>query len=89
MKKQIRKYEYAPEILMPIDAEIFSITVSNGKPAMWALVSSQVKNEKRYFKTFGTGWEFDDNTYPIKAKLGTIFLDTGEVLCHLFEIQKP
>lgn len=59
----IWKYELSDitpiKIEMPSGAQIMTVAMNNGRPAVWALVDPAKPLETRTFKIIGTGWEMD------------------------------
>jgi len=86
---KIFKYNVAPQkiitIPMPQGAEILSFQVQHGEPCIWALVDEKAIFENRYFKLFGTGHEVYQDMGVVRKFIGTIQLDNGNLVFHLFE----
>jgi len=71
---------------IPIGSEILSVQEQNGNPQMWVLVDpNEQVMETRFFRLAGTGHSINS---PIKSFIGTFQLYGGELVCHLFEINK-
>ena len=87
MNKAIWKFELEVTdnqvIEIPIDSEILTAQVQNGKPCLWALVNPTKNKEKRFIEMFGTGHEIDMNVN--RNYLGTIQLHDGLFIVHVFE----
>lgn len=83
--KSIWKFELGTEkvkeIEMPIFAKILSVQVQNGVAQFWAVVYPDGPLETRTFKTYGTGWEIEDD--PGKF-IGTYQLP--DLVFHVFEV---
>jgi hypothetical protein len=70
---------------LPKGAEILKIDVQNSQVCIWALVDKFAKEtELRKFRTFGTGYDINDNTSNLKY-INTIFLMNGSLVFHIFE----
>jgi hypothetical protein len=70
---------------MPAGAEILAVQVQGDAPQMWALVDPESPVELRTFQSFGTGHVIDAS---ILAYLGTVQFDGGELVFHVFEVQR-
>lgn len=72
-------------IPMPINAKILTAQMQFENIVVWALVDvGQNTTETRKFAVFGTGFRIDD--FVIKSYIGTIQLDGGDFIGHVFEI---
>jgi len=71
---------------LPVGSEILSVQEQNGSPQMWVLVNpNESIMETRFFRLAGTGHSIKS---PIKSFIGTFQLYDGELVFHLFEIDK-
>jgi len=74
------------QIDMPEDAEVLDVQLQGNIPHMWVLVNPHATLETRYFHMFGTGEPFDDKTGQLGYYCGTLYLDGGRSVLHVFEI---
>lgn len=73
-------------IPMPVNAKILTAQVQFERIVIWARVDvGQDSIETRKFAVFGTGFRIDD--FAIKSYIGTIQLDGGQFVGHVFEIE--
>lgn len=73
------------EINMPINSKILHVTEQRGIPTMWALVNPRAEKIKRKFRIAGTGHQI--KTEDTANFIGTIMLDGGSLMFHIFEIK--
>lgn len=75
-----------PEISMPAGAEVLSAQVQFGSPVIWALLDPDVPEKTRHFTLLGTG-----NPAPedLGKFIGTLQLNDGTLVLHLFEAHEP
>lgn len=82
----IHKYQFsiadAVEIVMPERARILHVDHQNNKPAIWAMVNAEWKEEIRKFYIAGTGHELNE-LWLFRTHIGTIQIN-GYVW-HIFE----
>lgn len=71
---------------VPIGAEILSAHEQRGEVSLWMLVDPSAEREPRRFASFWTGAKIPDT--PIKF-IGTVHLDGGATVFHVFEILPP
>lgn len=87
--KSIWKFELSialrTTISMPKDAEIIAFQTQHDKPCVWAIVETGKEFENRFFRFIGTGHNFEET--PGKF-IGTIQTLNGDLVWHLFEIEK-
>jgi hypothetical protein len=71
------------EVTMPDNGHVLSVGVQYGRPCLWALVDPSAPFTVRHFAWRGTGHQGDG----IEAArfIGTIQLDDGALVFHLFE----
>jgi hypothetical protein len=89
MVKTIWGYPVLDVLELPKGAEIVAVHLINDVPTIFALVNPKIKKETRYFHVFGSGWEIDLDTYPLKKHLGTIVSHTSAMVWHVYELKKP
>jgi len=70
------------EILMPSIADILCVQAQGGGAYIWALVETESKGIRRYFRLYGTGNEV---THESGQYIGTFQTLSHEVY-HLFEV---
>lgn len=89
--QKIFKYQLANHgvrhIEMPIDAVILSVREQNNIACLWALVDTSKQLENRVFDIYVTGEEI---TVPEQKRfIGTVLLNNGDFVVHVFEIINP
>jgi len=93
MNKTIWKYEMGitvkQKLEMPVNAEILTVQIQEGKPCLWALVDPNEKKEIRTFETFGTGSPIYCDMEIDRKYIGTCQLYDGSLILHIFETLKP
>ena len=72
---------------MPKGAKILTVQAQRGNPQLWAMVDSETKKEKRYFRLAGTGHPLGDDYLKIINYIGTFQMGNGVLVFHLFEIK--
>lgn len=82
----IHKYQFqiADKVIvqMPKGAKVLSVQLQNGVPTIWARVVTDMENESREFRVYGTGHEID--TFAIQGThLATI--QHHGLVWHIFE----
>lgn len=88
MEKQIWKFEIDKNniiIEMPKDAEILTVQPQNGQICIWALVTPDNVKESRYFEVYATGHTIRYDMGVERKYIGTIQIDGGSWVWHLFE----
>ena len=83
----IYKYTIDPNkeaIIMPVGAEILSVSFQHDSFCMWAKVSPEATVHPRRFKVFGTGHEIPTEIEDSLKFIGTGFL--GRLVFHAFEV---
>lgn len=84
---KIYKYEVPitenPTINMEVGAKILSFQIQRGKPVIWALVNPNAPTEERWFTLVGTGMDLPE--YGDLEFIGTIQMESGDLVWHLFE----
>jgi hypothetical protein len=69
-------------IVMPLNTEILCVQVQRDIPCIWALVTKSTEVALRKFRWYGTG-------HPVEMHsgkyIGTIQMDNGALVFHLFE----
>lgn len=69
-------------LYMPIGAKILDLQLQNGMPAIWAQVCAPAEQERRFFRLFTTGMEFDGNYLEY---IGTVQIGNGSYVVHVYE----
>jgi hypothetical protein len=72
-------------LAMPKGAEIVSVQVQRGVPCAWALVDPKARLEVRTFHWVGTGHEHPVAFWSWLRWRGTVQLEEGALVFHLFE----
>jgi len=75
------------EIEMPVGATVLSFQVQRSVPCIWVQVNTNMPLEKRRFALKGTGHNLDNITEEIEKYIGTIQLENGGLIFHLFELR--
>lgn len=70
---------------MPEDAEILSVQLQRGEPMLWALIDTAKTLRRRRFVLVMTGERAYDHVGSSTHR-GTLQLQGGEFVLHLFEI---
>lgn len=80
--KTVWKYEIGnnTEILVPEGAEFLAFANQKGVPCIWVRVDPEAPKEVRRLRLVETG-----QLAPESAYLGTILMEAGEMVLHLFE----
>lgn len=75
-------------VSMPCHAQILSTHVQRDTVCIWALIDedSIEKTEERYFVIHGTGHSFDLLADWEPKFIGTVLMDDGQLVWHVFEI---
>ncbi|MFX1364422.1 MAG: hypothetical protein ACFE9Y_05785 [Promethearchaeota archaeon] len=68
---------------MPEGAKLLTFDVQKEIPTLWALVNSNKKYEKRFFRFVGTGDTIEEEVNL--DYIGTIQMADGKLIFHLFE----
>ena len=69
---------------LPVDAEILTLQMQDGRPRLWVLVQPHNRNETRHFQMLTTG----SHNAPISRRyIGTV--QDGLYVWHLFETLPP
>lgn len=89
--KVIFKYQAPMQVRfsfsMPAGAEILTTQVQRKDICIWAKVERGGANEVRNFLLIGTGHEFDESELGRLEYVGTLQVEGGEFVFHLFEIK--
>lgn len=75
-------------IKMPKGAQILTVKEQGDEIFLWALVDPLAESEQRNFVVFGTGHEIYDYAEDGMKYLGTVHLDSGRLVFHVFELLK-
>ncbi len=92
MNNEILKYQLCltgvTELNLPHNAEILSVNQQKEELFLWAEVdqSNPLPLEKRIFVSIMTGEIFSENVN--KKYIGTVLLNSGSFVVHVFEITK-
>lgn len=70
---------------MPQGAQLIHVNVQHGLPCLWALVQVANKGGSREFEMRLTGAESE----PVGPYVGTVLLDSGAFVLHMFEVRQP
>jgi len=76
-------------INMPLEAQILSVAAQRGSPYLWALVNPSVVKSTRKFAMHGTGDTITKSPGDKYEFIGTVLLEDGDAVFHLFEKNKP
>jgi hypothetical protein len=93
MPKRIHKYK-VPEsrgrfyMVLPAYARIISVQIQRSIPVMWAVIDIEAPNEYRSFILVETGENLPDEIYTNSYYLGTLQLQDGDYVLHLFEVRE-
>jgi len=86
---RVCKYEFPITdlfaIVMPKGAEVLCVQTQYGVPRMWARVDDLQPSAEYYFRLVGTGHAMPPETGKY---IGTIQLQGGELVFHVFEEKK-
>lgn len=70
-------------LMLPIGAKIIHVHHQFKDGMIWAQINPKAKLEERKFELVGTGHDFDPKN---KTYLGTIHLDAGNYVFHLYDV---
>ncbi len=87
VKTTIWKFKIMPGktvLDMPIGARILGVMVHGEEVFLWALVNSDAVKQPRTFYAAGTGHALPDRAFEW-THLGSIQLDKGNLIFHIFE----
>lgn len=74
---------------IPKGAKFLSVQVQQGLPYMWFLLEDAALREDRKFFVLETGKELPRSLLGVSEYLGTVLLENGNHVLHLFEILDP
>jgi hypothetical protein len=74
-------------ISMPQNAQILTAKEQDNKPMMWAMVDTDNPMEERCFELTGTGGAILPMKEGKRDYIGTIMIDFGVYVFHLFEMK--
>ena len=89
----VYKYEITPslglKVTVPKGAQLLSVQEQNGNPCMWCLVDeSKAETETWDIEVFGTGHYMPELYGEFSRKhLGTVLLNEGSLVLHLFKVE--
>lgn len=69
---------------MPDGAQVLTVQMQDGLPQLWAVVDTDNPCVDRWFRLGGTGHPLGDDGLRY---IGTVQLDGGALVFHLFEIE--
>ena len=72
---------------MPRGAKILTVKIQRENPQLWAMVDSETKKEKRYFRLAGTGHPLGEDYLKIINYVSTFQIKNLGLVFHLFEIK--
>lgn len=75
-------------IPLAIGGEILCVQQQANRPFVWVLVDPQARHEDRMFGVFQTGQEIADIPGTIKTYIGTVQLDQGAYVLHVFQFKE-
>lgn len=83
----IWKYPLTPreiqDVTMPEGAEILTVQNQKEQVCLWAKVDPNATKVVRTFAVYGTGWEVITNAEF--RYIGTVQLEAGDLIYHVFE----
>lgn len=71
-----------PLVWMQEGAKILHFGLQGNTPCLWALCDSDAPKEGREFRQFGTGHDIPDE---VGEYIGTVLMNNGTLVLHLFE----
>lgn len=74
------------ELDMPIGARTLTVHEQRGQCCLWAEVNIKMPATKRQFEVYGTGRPLENLTDSIRRYVGTVYMDGGELVWHVYEI---
>lgn len=91
--KTIWKYTIIPKHFkhnIPSGGKVLSVGEQFGEICIWVEVDPENQTEEREFKAYGTGHPIFDATEFKREFLGTVMLEGGALIFHVYEyITKP
>ncbi len=72
---------------LPKGAKILTVKIQRENPQLWAMVDSEAKKEKRYFRLAGTGHPLGEDYLKIIKYIATFQIENLGLVFHLFEIK--
>lgn len=73
---------------LPAGARILSLQAQRGQVVLWALVNPDKRETPRRFRLTGTGHPMEIEPARL-THLGTVQLQVGYLIYHLFEVDAP
>ena len=91
MKRTIWKYElelYGHQTIeMPLGSHILTVQSQKGNLCIWALVDpDETETEERTIEIYTTGRMITYTDELHKQYIGTVQLDSGDFIAHIFEV---
>lgn len=71
------------DLVLPVHSEPIAVQARHGVPVLWVLVTGNPGRETRRFLVVGTGRPIGS---PIWRHVGTVQLDGGALVLHVFEV---
>ena len=87
MNKEIWKYILRPIITLdvPAGSQILSVQEQFGEICIWMLVDPTLEKEERRFEVYGTGHPINYDMGTWRTYIGTVKLENGSLIMHIFE----
>lgn len=76
------------KVKMPTDAEILCVQAQHDEICIWAKCTPRKPSEPfktRCFEVFGTGHSIPDEMFVQRSYIGTVQLENGSLVFHVFE----
>lgn len=86
--KQIWKYIIKPDSLIhniPSGGTVRYVAEQFGDICVWVEVDPRKENESRHFEVFGTGHPINEDMGTSREYLGSVQLEGGALVFHVFE----
>lgn len=83
--KTVWKFKLEPEVEIPRGAKVLSVHEQLGDLWIWAIVNPNNRSETRRFAVFATGEDVPNRSLRF---IGTVLLNRGRLVQHVFEIVK-
>lgn len=85
--KYLLKVDDYQTVTMPRGAQILTVQAQRDIPCIWALVETDSEPEERYFRMAGTGHRMSEKDKFLRY-IGTFQIMQGELVFHIFEIER-
>lgn len=73
------------KLKLPIETQILSFQVQNGRPVLWVMLDPELEREERNFRIFRTGHPIQIAEEKSLHFIGTIQDENLSLVWHLFE----